>query len=1025
MTGFSGYLCWTKANAEALPTEAVVATRAMFFATHAPLKIRRRDPSGRRAGGGSEAVTEDTVRKDFLGRKAPGGVLLMPVIGESGTGKSHLVRWVKERTPSTDRREVIYLKKSDTSLKAVVKALLVQVKSSELDKLRTDVDKMSSGLDQAGLEQALVNRLQEALAAAPVEQGTIRDLYGKDGLQVLLQDPYVSNHLRRSGALIPQLAKSILNDRDKDEKDRPLEFTVADLPVDILEAGKAAEVTQDMLQLLGVDTDLQVAAVRLLNTHLQTAVANATIGGVGRLQEAMLEVRRQYASQGKEIVLLIEDFAVIQGFQRDLLDAIIEVGERGGKNDLAPIRTLMAVTTGYYESLPDTVRTRVQAATGYVYDLDAQFDPQERIGEISSFVGRYLNAARLGRERVEKHDQQAGMQVPNACGECDFLQQCHSAFGNSAEGHGLYPFNEPALRRAIHARPAPGKAGAFNPRVVISEVVKNVLIDHADAIAEARFPDPLFANWYRARRPSDPGYAETREKRLPQAVRRDINELDPGDADRHATFLEFWGDAPDEAVNLSEGMHEAFEIKRLDVKEVKRSPAQPPKTGATEKGSTGTGAGPVGVPPPDDLPESLKQRIEHIESWAAGETVLNQTTASEIRAIIRNAVVERCGWNRPLMQEPLSDVLRRSWPVGSAVVSIQGAIGEREVTGSSPIQFTPSAENALFFEGLLLRARAGRIQESTAAWRRLAGYAERFQGRLQQETRRYLEVTDEQLALGVRASLIGATLAGKALPGMKEAELFAVVFDEGRDWALKDAASRAPRWNTTLQKHQVARPALIAGLRSGLGVSRGSRGAIKMIDAARVLPMLREAVRDWGWSTPSAGLASWVKKAVEGFAGWDDLLDVQLTAQSVLLMGVRQFLPGGTSLAETIDAVSIAVREAREAGADDQAPEKYQRLQDLIEAARQQDRRAVDRLESDLAAAGEPGKGNRTRILAAARDRGEDVVVIMDFLAASDEWLTSALKTARMQQSGAQQVAEAEVRKLLSRWAAIDGENQG
>ena len=68
----------------------------------------------------------------------------------------------------------------------------------------------------------------------------------------------------------------------------------------------------------------------------------------------------------------------------------------------------MAVTTGYYESLPDTVRTRVQAATGYVYDLDAQFDPQARMGEISSLVGRYLNAARLGRERVEKHGEQEG-----------------------------------------------------------------------------------------------------------------------------------------------------------------------------------------------------------------------------------------------------------------------------------------------------------------------------------------------------------------------------------------------------------------------------------------------------------------------------------------------------------------------------------------------------------------------------------------------------------------------------------------
>src|SRR5262249_4078723 len=149
--------------------------------------------------------------------------------------------------------------------------------------------------------------------------------------------------------------------------------------------------------------DLQGVAVRMLNDQVQRAVAEATTIGTGRLQQAMLEVRREFARQGKEIVLLIEDFAVIQGFQRGLLDAIIEVGNREGRSDLAPIRTLMAVTSGYYESLPITVLTRVRAATGYVYSLDTQFDPAAEMSETSSFVGRYLNVARLGQEAIEKY----------------------------------------------------------------------------------------------------------------------------------------------------------------------------------------------------------------------------------------------------------------------------------------------------------------------------------------------------------------------------------------------------------------------------------------------------------------------------------------------------------------------------------------------------------------------------------------------------------------------------------------------
>lgn len=1024
MAGFEGYRCWAIDDAAALPTEAVVASRAFFFATHAPLKIYRSDPNGKRTDASAKPVNEETVWKDFLGRRPSGGVLLMPVIGESGTGKSHLVRWVKEKTPSTDKREVIYLPKSQTSLKAVVKALLpAEVEDPELSQLREDVDRMSAGLDQAALEQRLVNQLQEALAAAPAEPAPASVLSGSTGLQVLLQDPYVRGHLLRPGALIPQMAKSMLNDRSKDEKDRPLEFTVDDLPLDVRDARQAAAVTQKMLQLLGTRPDLQAVAVRMLNDQMQIATANATTIGAGSLQNAMLRVRGEFARKGKEIVLLIEDFAVIQGFQRDLLEAVIEVGERDGRSDLAPIRTLMAVTSGYYERLPDTVLTRVRAATGYVYDLDTQFDPGVGMSETSSFVGRYLNAARLGQEEVEKYGAWDGVNVPNACDDCTFRVQCHDAFGRSEEGHGLYPFNVSALRRAIRARPAPGHAGAFNPRVVIGEVVRKVLVEHAGAIAEGRFPDKRFAAEYHARRPGETGYsAETREKVLSAAARSVLNDLDPGDADRHAAFLEFWGDAPDTVVNLKRGMHEAFEIRLLEVEELKRHPTPPPRP--AEAGSI-----PGPQRPDESVPVSVTRAIEHIEDWATREAPLNQGTASDIRQIIRDAVVQRCAWNNPLMPEPTSDVLRHAWPVGSAVVSIDGAYGEREAAaGTAPIRFSRSSENAVFFQGLLLRAKAGDVRAGNEAWRRLASYTDRYQRNLQQATLRYLSITDDQLAFGVRASLIGAALAGKALPDMKEAELLAVVFDDGRAWAREDAESCARAWQLTLQRHQEARPELIAGLRSGLGISRGSRGAVRMIDAARALPMLREALRSWRWITPGTELAPWAKKAVGGFAEWDSLLGAQISALASQLAAVRSLLPAGTSLGDTIEAVRKAVDAAREVGAEVTTPELYSQLQALIGQAAQQDRESVRRLENDLAHADEelgPELRNRARILAAARDRGTSIGLIRQFLVASDTWLTSALSAARIRQSGAQHAADTQVRELQRQWAGVYGESQG
>ena len=161
---------------------------------------------------------------------------------------------------------------------------------------------------------------------------------------------------------------------------------------------------------------LQKAAAELLTEALSRAVQEVFGMGGRQLQEAMLTIREEYLRQGKEIILLIEDFAVIQGVQRDLLDALIEAGVRDGKQVLAPVRTLMAVTTGYYERLAETVITRVQSATPYVYDLDVSFDTSEQgRADTIEFVGRYMNAARLGTEVLEESGVAQGERVPNKC----------------------------------------------------------------------------------------------------------------------------------------------------------------------------------------------------------------------------------------------------------------------------------------------------------------------------------------------------------------------------------------------------------------------------------------------------------------------------------------------------------------------------------------------------------------------------------------------------------------------------------
>lgn len=1033
MADFVGYRCWTPEGAADLPTEAVVASTGYFFATHAPLKIRRGTPDDVRGRLGQE-VNEETVWTDFTTRSPTGGVLLMPVIGESGTGKSHLVRWVweKSKEEAGKNRQVIYLPKNMTSLKAVVKALLSEVRNPELNQLRDDVDRVSSELDKSGLEQRLLNHLQEALVAAPKQPGPAAALVGKKGLSALLLDPHVREHLLRADSLIPKLAESLLRDRKEGERDRIAEFSLDDLPLDVGDVMDASKDARQVLTHLTSSPERQLAAINLLNEYVSTAVTNATNVGAGRLQDAMLQIRREFKRQRKEIVLLIEDFAVIQGFQRDLLDAIIEVGEREGKSDLAPIRTLMAVTTGYYARLTDTVMTRARQATPYVYNLDVQFTPENMMGEAASFVGRYLNAARVGRTALDSNPIKNN--PPNKCEKCNFREQCHSAFGRTTEGYGLYPFNEPALRRAIRARRAPGSdPRAFNPRIVIGEVVRNVLREHGQSIADGTFPDQRFAEQF----PTPP-----EEKALSTDVRNTLDKLIPDEAARYGTFLELWGDAKSAISDLPSQMRKAFNIEVLPGDAPKNPVDRTEKAGSTHEPALDRE---TPLPPPGRMPRSLEQAIDHVENWAARNVVLPQGTANVIRGIIRDAVVERCDWNAPLMPEPNSIVLKKAWPVGSATVSIEGAYGQNE-SANAPIQFTRTSSNSLYFRGLLLAnggvlegsswATTDHVARATEALRRLSRDAESHRVDLQRavvrlETsvdRRKGPLTDDQLAMGIRASLIGATLAGRALPELPEADLLAAVFDEGQDWLRGDIAERGQQWTSILTRHLKARPDLVWHLRAGFGLSRGVRGEVRMIDAARTLPMLREAIASWQWQTPPSGLAVWIKDAVDGFADWESLLDAQIKTLAAERDTIRALLPEGISLRETVEAVNSAISNAVRAGADQGGSERLARIESLTNQAKQYDGRAIDRLERDVAAEAtetDPARRLRARITAAARDRGTDIAGIRKFLTESDRWLTNTLEVARKLPRGAGTAADTAVRDLVTLWSAIKAPAEG
>jgi hypothetical protein len=1009
MSELTGYVCWTRENVFAtIATEAVSPSDSVFLATHAPLDILRVSATSRH-GQTEHVVTEAELLDDFLQRPTNNGVLVVPVLGASGAGKSHLVRWVHANTPRQPKRRIIYLPKDSTSLAGVVGKLLLDLDGPPFDDIRRDVRRLGRDITRDALERRLLDQLAESLRVAEPTTPRERALVGENGLYLLLHDPFFRAHLLRPGALVPRRAAHAIDGRGTDEPDVPLQFTVDDLPSNALDVTKAAEASQRLFGQLVANDTLKPAAVELLNRHLDVAVMQAADLGVGRLQQAFLAIRRALAGDGEEIVLLVEDFALVQGIQRDLLDAILETSQREGRTVLAPIRTLLAVTTGYYGSLVDTVRTRIESSSPVRYELRVSLghgaEGAERTEhDVIDFVGRYLNAARLGRARIDDAGARDAASVENICDECPVREPCHTGFGTASTGHGLYPYNRLALLRAVRASSPTTDPDDFNPRSALARVVRHVLTEYASAIEHRDFPNGQFADDFPPRR-DDPILSPT-VSALATAT---------SEGPRRRVLLEYWGGSPNEFVNLAPEIHEAFaipvvpDIASLTSTQIGVSspagPAPAPTTASASSRPTPAAA--------EQLPESTRRMVTAIAEWNGRAAILPEDVAREIRRIVRDATVSRVTWADPSCRPLPAAQLNRAWPNTAQTVSIEGARESIAKGVSPPIRFERTPANARFFEELI-RLQAGHSHGTSQARLRLDRLAERYAPAAQRAALAWAGRTDAELTEALRVALAGAACRGTAIPGDKPAALLSAVLQQETN-PRADIEIRSPLWVRLDQTHAEQRAELVKEIRNALGASQ-DMGAVLTVDAVRALRLVKAAARSWSLPASDAR-PSWCLQAAKTLSPLEAAVDDQIERLRTLVREIRQRLPRGTSLADTIKAVqqAIDVGEHRGFVRHDDVPGLKQRNASAATSSS----RDLETLENDLATLADDATYEQ-RLAVAARDRGAGPTTMRTFLLDNEQWINETLAAAEDQtpdQDAADLVAR--VNAVITQWQTL------
>jgi hypothetical protein len=837
---FRGYVCWTAANVdETVVVDAVNPSPAVFLATHRPSQMLRRDFS---ATEGGTLIDEEQLLQDFLASNP--GLFFLPIIGESGTGKSHLVRWLYLRLPPMDSHKVVYIPKYGTNLRRVIELILSDMTGDAVDGLRSELDKATDILDEAGAPSRLLNELAASIEDCSRQprpsprrpNDDYRQWLEKELPKLLLDNVFRSKLLEPAG-VITRLVREALKGKQNDTS-QPFAFTLEDLPRSVADLLRANKDVQELYgQLIGSSV-LSEVAVELLNENFGPAIR--TLFGMGgtRLSDVMRAVRCELLAQGLELVLLIEDFTILQGIQRELLDALTEAPVRVGEQVLCPIRMAMAVTTGYFATIAETFSTRAEFA-GHVYSLDL---PLSQTGQgitpddITDFVGGYLNASRLGQARLEEALQEAGPEqathrrwVPNACDECVYQDTCHEAFSTSRDGFGLYPFNAPALDRAVKSR----STNNFDPRRILGTVLRYTLDQQRVDIRSGDFPSSAFAHHFSSHLPP-----------LSPDLVEDIRSLDPVDADRRVVLLTFWGGRPTTVVNLLAGIHEAFSIPELKDIEIQRVRWH---HGIPNPPSTPT---PAAQP---QLPPQVQRKLSNVDQWSGGTTELDQSYAGDFRRFLHAAVVSYIDWNDELLLQFEDSVGPRNGKFfRQSSIDIQNARGGGPRPASAiTVHLPATAESAALLRSITLYEHHGhwefdrgderlrRLMTRLDPWAREVVTAVRA-GRSHKGTWDLVPTATEMLSLTARVlDLPGAH-------GQTNADLVNALLSDGTGMAGRRNSTWDQLANASASDYRrKIRDALLARI-----AARQGTGGPLAIDITALVPAITAFKRTWSLTPP-------------------------------------------------------------------------------------------------------------------------------------------------------------------------------
>ncbi|EGB9335788.1 TPA: hypothetical protein G8W23_001303 [Salmonella enterica] len=631
----------------------------VLLAVHEPMLLTRRDVNENH----EILRDEDLFQQLLITERA------IPLIGRSGMGKSHLVRWLDCRfnmylTENGQRAqwEIVRIPKN-SSLRQVLLRILKNLTGEFFDNARTRVNEVTEQYPAKDLADLLLTMMAHQLQdmqKAVMEEGKTLQAQGKDipsdrlaymetiieevenGICDLITDPNFKQNLLKPEHCIFKLASRMSNGLEEGEENHDkYELLPEDLyfvfEPDDLSARARRYLNHSQLH-ESDQVEARARAARVLNEAMHASLKSLfkrlfTFNG-GSFQELFQEIRKEFLRLNRRLVILVEDMAAISAIEDVLIDSLIEEAAPGGVQTLCPVHSVIAVTDNYpgYKRRQETLITRA----GYEWIIE-NVDKDNNKDRIVSLCGRYLNAARFGSEELKNRPEQGKPQWPPVW-HSDDIPNALEDFGYSAnKKFPLFPYNRSAIMALAnkHCRDSSGEL-IFNPRTIINRILLDILRDCRTEAEKTQFPPTHLAGI---------NAVPEIEDKISQMV---VNRVGSS-----VTLAAIWGygiDSFDELCGKLPGsVASAFGLDELAAQLTGKAPTTEPvtKTAREIAGKTGSTAAGKKLDDPELKPkEEAKSNtkselpfIRAVRAWVNDNVILPQDVARDLRAAL-NACYE-------------------------------------------------------------------------------------------------------------------------------------------------------------------------------------------------------------------------------------------------------------------------------------------------------------------------------------------------------------------------------------------------